>query len=361
MQEHRALFPVLTQSIYANTASCGPLSQPLQEWRQEHDLDFLIGGSTMKMESYGIISETKHVVSDFFGGTKSRVALIQNWSLGLNILLEGLDRNTKVLLLQSDYPSVNWPFESRGFSISYVPIGEHLEEHIMNKVKEEGIGVLALSLVQWLDGFTIDMNFLKELKAAFPELIIIADGTQYCGAFDIDFEESGIDVLGTSGYKWLLAGFGNGCMLFSPGVAEKFKVKTTGFNAAGIDLTAGKNFRFSKHFEPGHLDTFNFGSLKLAIQLLQQIGIGAIEAYNQKLAEKAKKGFTDLGLLSDVVVKRKQHSTIFNIKGNDQTFELLVNNNVVCTRRGDGIRLSFHFYNTEWEIDHITELLKFKR
>ena len=67
--------------------------------------------------------------------------------------------------------------------------------------------------------------------------------------------------------------------------------------------------------------------------------------------------FTELDLLEPSVTKRKQHSTIFNIKG-DKLFNKLTEENVVASPRGGGIRLSFHFYNTEEEIDVIATLIK---
>ena len=87
MQGIRKQFPALTHSIYANTAATGLLSQSLVEWRQEHDLDYLIGGSTAKMEQAGIIATTKTIVANFFGCQRESVALIQNFTLGLNILV----------------------------------------------------------------------------------------------------------------------------------------------------------------------------------------------------------------------------------------------------------------------------------
>src|SRR5690606_27445773 len=122
------------------------------------------------------------------------VGLVPNFSLGLNQLLEGLDKKHNVLLLRGDYPSVNWPFESRGFAISYVDIDQNLEENILNQVKADNISVLALSLVQWVNGVKVDLNFLRQLKNEHPDLIIIADGTQFCGTAEFDFEISGIDL-----------------------------------------------------------------------------------------------------------------------------------------------------------------------
>ncbi len=355
---NRKSYPVLNHCIYANTAAYGLLSDELLEWRQNHDLDYLIGGSSMKIESLGLISEARQMVGKFFKCRRDLVALLPNFSLGLNILLEGLDNGEHILLLENDYPSVNWPFESRGFEISYAKIDEKLEKNILEKVRTNAITVLALSLVQWINGIRVDLDFLKSLKNEFPQLLIIADGTQFCGAFAMDFENSGIDVLGASGYKWLLAGTGNGFMLFKDSAKRRFKIKTTGFNSASAVLTAKNTIPFNKNFEPGHLDSLNFGSLKCALGILNDIGMKEISAHNENLSKKASKGFDELGVINKDVSQRNQHSTIFNIKGSNVLFNHLMEENVVCSRRGEGIRLSFHYYNTDEDIDSILEIIK---
>ena len=354
----RKNFPVLSQYIYANTASAGPLSDGLIEWRQEHDLDYLIGASNMKTKArFGLIPEVRKTVASF---------LVPRWKIrpwsrislwGLNMLLEGLDQKHRVLLLESDYPSVNWPFEYRDFPIFYARIDEHLEEHIIEKVRAENISVLALSLIQWVSGIKVDLEFLKKLKKEFPDLIIIADGTQFCGTSDFNFEDSAIDVLGASAYKWLLGGYGNGFMLFKDSVKDSFSIRTMGFNSANTEINGMNDVYFANHFEPGHLDTFNFGSLKFSLDYLLSLGKANIEQRLNKLSQKAKTEFANLGLLNDAVLARKTHSTIFNVKGNDAIFRKLTENQIIGSQRGDGIRLSFHFYNTEKDIDQIVKIL----
>lgn len=360
MLKYRQSYPVLNHTIYANTAAYGLLGEELLEWRQNHDLDYLIGGSSMKNDSLGLISGARVMVGKFFSCKKDLVALVPNFSLGLNMLLEGLDSKEHILLLENDYPSVNWPFESRGFKISYAKIDEKLEENIIDKVKTNAISVLALSLVQWINGIRVNLDFLKTLKEEFPQLLIIADGTQFCGAFDIDFQNSGIDVLGASGYKWLLAGTGNGFMLFKDLAKSRFRIKTIGFNSANAVLAAKNTIPFNKYFEPGHLDSLNFGSLKHALELLNDIGMKEITVHNENLSARAIKGFSELGLLNSEVLHRQQHSTIFNIIGNDLLFNHLMEANVVCSRRGNGIRISFHYYNTLEDIDSILEIIRKK-
>ncbi len=86
MLNNRKSYPVLNHCIYVNTAAYGLLSDELLEWRQNHDLDYLIGGSSMKIESLGLISEAREMVGEFFNCKKDLVALVPNFSLGLNML-----------------------------------------------------------------------------------------------------------------------------------------------------------------------------------------------------------------------------------------------------------------------------------
>src|SRR5690606_32983993 len=226
-------------------------------------------------------------ISTFFGCKRERVALVPNFSIGLNFLLEGMGNQQNVLLLEGDYPSVNWPFQSRECRISYVKVGADLEEQIFEKIKSDNINILALSLVQWLNGVKIDLGFLKSLKKEYPDLIIIADGTQYCGTESLDFDSSGIDVLGASSYKWLLSGYGNGFMLFTDMATAHFNCRTIGFNAAKGNLEGKDEISFAKRFEPGHLDSLAFGSLNYSLQFLSGIGMDVIGAHIKNLAQKA--------------------------------------------------------------------------
>lgn len=361
MEKLRKEFPVLRNGIYANTAVYGLMNESLLDWRQEHDLDFLIQGSYMREKALRIISDTRQTVGKFFNCKRENVALVNNFSLGLNLLLEGLSPKKKVLLLEGDYPSLNWAFENRDFDISYVKMTADLEEAIYEIINKNNIEVLALSLVQWLDGFTIDRTFLKKLKIDFPNLLIIADGTQFCGSTSFDFDASGIDVLGASAYKWLLAGYGNGFMLFSDTVENNFNLRTIGFNAANGEFDKKNEIRFAKLFEPGHLSSLNFGSLKFSMDYFTKIGMDAIAAHNKKLAVKAKSAFQQLGLLDEKFDYREGHSTIFNIKVGTEVYHKLENKNVYCAQRGEGVRLSFHLYNNEDDIHSIVKILETTR
>ncbi|MEM9361162.1 MAG: aminotransferase class V-fold PLP-dependent enzyme [Bacteroidota bacterium] len=358
IQKLREKFPALQECIYANTAATGLLSTDLFEWRRAHDNEYLTGGSHMKQKSFDNTHLINQTVGDFFGCRKENVALTPNFSLALNLLLEGLPKNQKVLLLKGDYPSINWVFETRNFERLYIDIDAELEERIYTTVKKNGIDVLALSIIQWINGIKIDLNFLKQLKIDFPSLMIIADGTQFCGTQKFDFEKSGIDILGASTYKWLLAGYGNAFLLVKERIKDRFNLKAIGNGSVDRDISKRDAIPFCKHLEPGHLDSLNFGSLQYALNFLKGIGLEKIEKDLKSISQKVKNEFSRMGLLESSVENRLAHSTIFNIRGDQKLFEQLTSHRVVCAQRGSGIRLSFHFYNTEDEVDKVVKILQ---
>ncbi|MGI9548016.1 MAG: aminotransferase class V-fold PLP-dependent enzyme [Flavobacteriaceae bacterium] len=358
MLQNTMIFPALKGCIYADTAAAGLMYDDLLEWRREHDQGLLLNGSSQWPEKIAILRKTRETIHSFFNCLPTEVALTPNFSIGLNLLLENQDPKQKVLLVENDYPSVNWPFENRGFDVSYVVADEQLEQNIAQNVADKGISILALSLVQWLNGIKIDNQFLIDLKKEHPSLLIVADGTQYCGAYDLNFGNSGIDVLGTSGYKWLLGGYGNGFMLIREESQRQFSVSTSGFNSAEGNLQGKNQITFCKRLEPGHLDSLNFGSLNHSLNLLNQLGMDRVEEQNRRLSQRALQEFGQLGLLQDEVLARKEHGSIFRISGDRSVYDELLRQGVRCSWRSDGIRLSFHFYNTEKEIDLIAKIVK---
>ncbi len=350
-------FPILNQYTYANTAAAGIFSEKLMEWRQEKDLDYLIGGSKFYALYPRFLEDIRKTVAGFFNAEKENTVLVPNFSFGFNTLLKGLEENQKVLLIEGDYPSVNWPIKANGYSFSMVNLDENLEDNIEKAFKTNTPTLFVFSIVQYISGIKIDLNFINKLKNEYPEVLFVADGTQYCGTENLNFSTSGIDVLGASGYKWLIAGYGNGFFTFKDGVKEKIFKHSFKYDIREEDFLKNKT-HLTNHFEPGHHDILAFGSLKFSIEYLAKIGIDEIEDHLAGLSVYAKEKFTDLELLDDSVLKRKEHSTIFSLKNKKNAFELLRSKSIICSIRGGGLRASFHFYNSKKDVDKITSVLK---
>ena len=356
MDNLRKGFPVLEQYTYLNTAASGLLPEKVWEFRQDHDMDFFLKASLLKEKMGEVLTGVRESIGEFFNCAPNRVALVPNFSYGFNSILESIDKPSKVLLLENDYPSINWAVESRDFNVVYATIDENLEANIMAAIENEEPQFFAFSLVQWINGVKINVEFLKKLKTKFPDVILIADGTQYFGTEAFDFDASGIDIAVSSCYKWMNAGYGNGFILFNESVQGKISPKHIGFGSLQGKYKAHEG-NFIGKFEPGHYDTLNFGSLKVAIELIQETGIHIISEKINMLKYIARERFANAGLLENWTLGRDDYSSLFNIKGDEQLFNKLKGEGIITSLRGEGIRVSMHYFNSEKDLNRLFKAL----
>ncbi len=348
LKEH---YPALNNYTYLNTASHGLLSNDLIAYKHKSTQQLAQHASAFTDKRADIINEVRTTVAQFIDAPSQLTALLPNFSLGFNALLEGIDKSSKFLLITGDYPSVNWPVEARGFECYYAALNATLEDNIWKACEQHKPDFLALSIVQYISGIKIDLGFLKELKVQYPHLIIIADATQFIGVEQFRFRESGIDIIAASCYKWLNAGDGNAFMAFKEEVADRVKPKFTGYNSKlGFKNDRGS---FMGHFEPGHQDITAFGSLQKAIEFVDMFGIDKISHQIAQLANTAKDRLSSLGFIDPMILDRSQHSSIFNIPGDDRLFQKLTANNILVSQRGEGLRVSFSYYNTLEDLDNL--------
>jgi selenocysteine lyase/cysteine desulfurase len=349
-------FPIISTSTYLNTASSGILSKSLLDWRRSHDTDFYHQGSTFRMQQAEFLNDVKCTVARFFKISPDNTFLVPNFSFGFNTFLEGLSGNQKFLLVRDDYPSINYAVQSRGFTCEYVQADEHFEENIYSAIKTLKPTIFAFSIVQYISGIKINIDFLKTLKASFPDLLIVADGTQFCGTESFDFLNSGIDVLMSSGYKWMLAGYGNGFMLLKDQAKDQLYQDAKARSLPQEPFLQGKSV-LSIYFEPGHQDTLAFGSLKHSISFLEELDMAVIKQKIEHLSQIAKEAFLSRDLLRKVVATRNNHTSIFNLSVPERLYEKLQTANVLSTSRGNGIRIAFNFYNSEQDLKRLLEVI----
>jgi len=352
----RDQFPILNDCVYLNTAYSGLLATDFATWRKAHDESFVALGSTFRVANDSILKETKARLAGLFGANVGNCYLVQNFSVGFNTLINGLDRSHRFLILKEDYPSVNYPIKTSGFDFREVSIDANLENNILQQVEEFKPTVLAFSMVQYISGIRIDPAFIKTLKASYPDLLIIGDATQFMGTCVFDFNSSGFDAVLGSGYKWLLGGFGNGYAFLSDQMKDAVYSWKKDLDLPSSPFLAGRDY-LSLTFELGHLDTLNFGTLNEGLKLIEKIGMANIETAAQSISDKARKAFYGKGLLSDEEMNRPVHSTIMSLPLAEQKVAQLNEAKVIFAARGAGTRFSFHFYNNENDLDKVLEVL----
>ena len=349
-------FPILKSYTYLNTANSGILSTNIAEWRTKHDETFIAGGSIFRMENLPLIDKLRTNISELFGSKKENTFLVQNFSVGFNTLLAGLDKNHRFLLLEEEYPSVSYPVISMGFDYHTIAIDENLEENIIRAIDMFKPTVFAFSMIQYISGLRMDDEFIQKLKNTYPDLLLIGDGTQFTGTTNFNFEKSGLDTLIGSGYKWLLGGYGNGYAFLSNQMKDAIYSKNKLAELPTAPFLKGKD-HLSMCFEPGHLDTLNFGSLNESLNALGALGFDWIEESTQALSKKARLELNSRGLIPDWTLERKYQSTIMSMPLDQKTVNQLAEAKILCSPRGTGTRISFHFYNTEEDLNQLLQVL----
>ncbi|MBB6238372.1 selenocysteine lyase/cysteine desulfurase [Pedobacter sp. AK013] len=349
-------FPILATYTYLNTANSGILSTNLAEWRTKHDQDFIAGGSIFRMENLPIITDVRNNIAKHFNSKPENTYLVQNFSVGFNTLLGGLDKNHRFLLLEEDYPSVSYPVISMGFEYCSIAIDENLEENIISAIQKFKPTILAFSMVQYISGLRMDDEFIQKLKTTYPNLLLIGDGTQFLGTTKFNFEKSGMDALIGSGYKWLLAGYGNGYAFLSDQMKDAIYNKNKLAELPTAPFLKGKD-HLSMCFEPGHLDTLNFGTLNESLNYLNSIGFDWIEKTAQAISNKARLELNSRGLIADWTLERKYQSTIMSMRLDQKMVDKIAAAKILCSPRGAGTRISFHYYNTEEDLNQLLQVL----
>lgn len=357
MKDFSANFPPITNYTYLNTASSGLLPSSTLEWRRQHDQSFFQTGSVFRESHKQHILEIREKIAEFFHAPIDGIGLVPNFSFGYNVLVDAISRQQNILLIDGDYPSVTWPIERRDFDISKVPISPDIETHISEAFKRNTPDIFAFSMVQYMGGFLMDLEFLTTLKKHYPNTLFIADGTQYLGTKVFDFEQSPIDILGASGYKWLLAGYGNGFFMLKEEAKSRLHPNFIGFNSADANFSKKNDIEFVGYLEPGHQDTLNYGSLLKSLEFLDQQGMTQVETHLENLCSHAIEEFDKSNLWSESSFRRKNRSTIFNIKGDERLLQQLREKQILCSLRGKGIRVSLHLYNTEKDIEKLLQAI----
>lgn len=351
-------FPVVSRYCYLNTAASGLIGESLMEWRQNHDIDFLIGGSEFRIKADQAINGVRADVAKYFKAEVQETFLIPNFTFALKTLVHGMDKNQSVFVLEDDYPSLSFPFTSNGFKVDTIAVTSELEDNIVHYFKNNTPDIFAFSLVQYISGIKLDISFINGLKKDYPQVLFVADATQYSGMEMFSFKDSGIDVYGGSGYKWLLSGYGNAYLLVKEEHQNTFHSNTLTMEPLEQTFLKFKS-HLQLHLEAGHLDTLNIGSLGYSLKQFTAIGQEQIQTHIAELASYAKDQFLALGCLDETVAKRTvSHSSIFNIEISEKQAQLLRERDIIYSIRGKGIRLSFHVYNTKKDVDKVVKLLR---
>src|SRR5437870_3096094 len=166
----------------------------------------------------------------------SEIALATNTGFGLNLAARALPlkRGDVVLLSDKEFPANVYPWlmlRDQGITVEMArcrPEGWPDEQHLLERLRDPKVRVLAVSFVQFSNGYRAD---LKKLGAACRAngTYLVVDGIQGVGNSVLDLQETPVDILACGGQKWLLSPWGSGFVYVRKELVAQLEPTITGW------------------------------------------------------------------------------------------------------------------------------------
>jgi cysteine desulfurase/selenocysteine lyase len=365
----RRQFPITKNKVFLNHAAQSPLPKPVVEVTVKYARELSDSAKTTIDCNNG----GKPHFARLIGAKTGEIALIENTSVGLNIAANVLDYppNSKIVTTDLEYPSVVYPWlrKNLGVKIHYVNNvnGKILLDDMEKAVDDKTVAV-AISHVEYANGFRNDLRVLSDIAHEHGAYLIV-DAIQSVGTLQLHARRDGVDFLMAACYKWLMSPPGAGYLYVKDELIEKFEPPYVGWASVNqevfetVDFYDILNLNLSKtasRFEVGSPSTMSFVGATEAMKILLDFGIENVCSRISRLTDHLIGRVEEMGLELQTPKEKQCRSGIVNFKIDrpQKVVEMLTKKGIIVSARANGIRVSPHFYNTEEEIDALTEEIR---
>src|SRR5690606_6280272 len=250
-------------------------------------------------ELFEIFAESRRLIAQLIGASADEIALSTNTSYGLNIaaLALPLERGDIVLVSDREFPANVYPWlhlRSRGIEVELLPVtdeGWPDEPRLLERIQDPRVRVLAVSLVQFSNGYAVDLDTLSRATRATGTYLVV-DAIQGLGQVPVDLRRTPVDILSSGGQKWLLAPWGSGFTYVRRELIGQLVPPLAGWTAfEGTDdfseLTRySTEFRdTARRFETITLPFQDFAGFNESLRLILQVGPDRIGAHARECHE----------------------------------------------------------------------------
>jgi selenocysteine lyase/cysteine desulfurase len=261
----------------------------------------------------------------------------------LGLVAAAIPDGSRVATLAGEFTSTTFPFAAQ--SARGVTITELAPDELVSAAAD--FDVVTASLVQSANGAVLDVDTLRNTVAGTDTLTVI-DITQALGWKRVDLGWA--DVTAAAVYKWLLAPRGTAWMSLSDRVSQLMTPHAANWYAGedpwrtiyGLPLRLADDAR---RFDasPTWFSALGAG---LTLPWLAALDGAAIEAHTVGLASRVR---AELGL-------PQEDSAIVSIPVPDAADKLRAAGIRASVRAG-AVRVGFHLYNTENDLDRLLDAL----
>jgi selenocysteine lyase/cysteine desulfurase len=320
------------------------------------------------------INEVRGLIAALINSRPGEVAFTGNTSDGLSIVASGFkwERGDKILVSRPDFPSNIYPWlnlEKSGVAVKFVDRRNgRLDADDFSKALEKGTKMIAVSSVDFVTGFSVDLEALGEFCGR-KGIYLCVDGIQGLGVVPMDVKKFGAHFLASGGHKWLIGPMGCGFLYISPEANGKIHPNRVGWKSV-IDEENFfmMNFELKSdalRFETGTMNLAGIYALGASLELLIDVGIDKIYERVLSLNDRLYSGLKErsFSVISPMDEGIRSGILSFHPQGNSGRLQrYLASKNVIVSLRNNFVRLAPHFYNSEKEIKSFFEIIdEFKK
>jgi len=376
LEDYRKEFPVTRSYVYLDHAGVAPVSLRGKRAVEKFLSEATESGMFNYKQWMDRVEEVRRSCAILTGAEPEEIAFVKNTSQGISIVAEGLDWNEgdNLLVCEKDFPSNIYPWlnlKRKGVEIRVVPsqneriLLEDIELLIDSRTK-----LLTVSSVNFSSGFKIDLEVVGRLCKG-KGILFFVDAIQSLGVIPMDVNEFKIDFLAADGHKWLLSPEGTGIFYCRKELAPRINPPLIGWksiiNESDYDHVDFRLKTNALRFEEGSLNVMGIYALGAAIDLLVEVGIDRIQARVIELGDLIIREAEKRDFQVRTPKSKEERGGIISIIGNFDPIKVkdkLKEEGILVNVRGGAIRISPHFYNTEYEVlrlfNAIDEVIKSK-
>jgi selenocysteine lyase/cysteine desulfurase len=238
------------------------------------------------------------------------------------------------------------------------------EQQLLERLRDPRVRVVAISWVQFSNGYTVDLDRLSAATRAVGAFLVV-DGIQGVGQLPLDLRKTPVDVLACGGQKWLLSPWGSGFTYVRRELIARLSPAITGWMSFEGTDDFSQLTRYddrlrgdARRFELVTLPYQDFAGMNASLELLRSVGIERTREHLRALHRPILKWAERTG--TKVMSPTDSHgSGILCIAppAVDEVFRRLKAARIVCSLREGMIRLSPHFYNNVEDMERVVEEL----
>jgi selenocysteine lyase/cysteine desulfurase len=362
----RSRFPLLAQKVYLNSCSQGALCDAVEDGLRDYIASWHAHGSPWDMwvDQY---EAARAQFASFIGATANEVAIVPYASAGINSVASALTftERKKVVLGEFEFPTMGHIWlaqQKRGAHIQFVPaVGDRIRlEDYENAIDRDTL-IVPVTGVCFMNGFRSPVHDVVRMAHDQGALAML-DDYQDCGTRPVDVRKLNVDFYVTGTLKYLLGPPGLAFLYVRKQLIESLQPTITGWfaqsNPFAFDVKHLDLAPTARRFEAGSPPVPNIYAALRGITLLQDVGLDNVSTHIAKLVRALLDGAKNLGIRPKTPSDSVGPLVVLQCPEAAALVERLAAKNIVCSSRHDGLRLSFHLYNTLNDVEVVLGALE---